>query len=61
MDAVDSFERGKHKKINLFNEKVEKIREENPEKIGTYLESVGGFTGNNQTKDSCIDVVIVLY
>ena len=59
-DAPTSFERGKKKKIDQkiekINEKVEKIREEKPEKVDLYLEAVGGFTGNNHTKDSWASV-----
>ena len=35
-------------------EKVEKVRENNAEKIGEYLEKVGGFTGDKHTKERLI-------
>ena len=56
MDAVDSIERGKNKKINSIKKKVQDIREKNAEKIGSYLEAVGGFKGDKHTKEGCTAV-----
>ena len=59
-DTLNSINGDDNKRVSYLKEKVqekvEKVREKNPEKIGEYLEKVGGFTGDKHTKEGLIDI-----
>ena len=55
-DTLNSINGDDNKRVSYLKEKVQNVRGKNPEKIGEYLEKVGGFTGDKHTKEGLIDI-----